>query len=87
MFSYSRLKYIILKYYKNQCEQVIMQGVVNTTFFFKDVRVFIDKRKLIFSDNEYVNFIIDLDFIEKIKILNNWHIKFFYKDLMIDIQQ
>lgn len=87
MFDYIRLKHIILKYYKNQCVQIIMQGVVNTTFFFKDVRVLIDRRKLIFSDNEDINFIIDFNYIEKIKIINEFHIRFFYKDLMIDIQQ
>lgn len=87
MIKLKRVKHILLKYYRNVNAQIKLHGVINTTLFFENTKVLIDKRKIILSDGEHKNFIVDLEDIEKIQIINVWHIILKYKNLEVDIQQ
>ena len=87
LIQYNKLKYILLKHYRNVNMQVSVNGVINTTLFLEDVKIIIDKRKIVFSNGEYKNIIIDLQNVNKIKIINKWHILIKYKEIEIDIQQ
>ena len=87
LLQYNRLKYILLKHYKNVNMQVSVNGVINTTLFLENAKIIIDKRKIVFSNGEYKNIIIDLQNVSKIKIINKWHIIINYKEIVIDIQQ
>lgn len=84
---YNRLKYILLKHYKNVNIQISVNGIINTTLFLENAKIIIDRRKLIFSNGEYKNIIIDLQNVSKIKIINKWHVIIKYKEIVIDIQQ
>ena len=70
LMQYNRLKYILLKHYKNVNIQILINGVINTTLFLEDVKIIIDKKKIVFSNGEYKNIIIDLQNVSKIKIIN-----------------
>lgn len=87
LLQYSKLKYILLKHYKNVNIQISVNGIINTTLFFENVKIIIDKRKIMFSNGDYKNIIIDLQNVSKIKIINKWHIIINYKEIEIDIQQ
>lgn len=84
---YNRLKHLLLKHYKNVNIQIEISGVINTTLFLEKAKIIIDRRKLIFSNGEYKNIIVDLQNVSKIKIINKWHILINYKEIEIDIQQ
>lgn len=87
LIQYNRLKYILLKHYKNINIQISISGIINTTLFLEKAKIIIDKRKIVFSNGEYKNIIIDLQNVSKIKIINKWHILIKYKEIEIDIQQ
>lgn len=87
LLQYNRLKYILLKHYKNVNTQIEINGIINTTLFLEKAKIIIDKRKIVFSNGEYKNIIIDLQNVSKIKIINKWHILIKYKEIEIDIQQ
>lgn len=87
LISYNRLRYILLKHYKNVNTQISINGIINTTLFLEKSKIVIDKRKIVFSNGEYKNIIIDLQNVSKIKIINKWHILIKYKEIEIDIQQ
>ena len=87
LLQYNRLKYILLKHYKNVNTQIETNGIINTTLFLEKAKITIDKRKIMFSNGEYKNIIIDLQNVSKIKIINKWHILIKYKEVEIDIQQ
>lgn len=87
LISYNRLRYILLKHYKNVNIQIEISGIINTTLFLEKAKIIIDKRKIMFSNGEYQNIIIDLQNAGKIKIINKWHILIKYKEIEIDIQQ
>lgn len=87
LLQYNRLKYILLKHYKNVNTQIETNGIINTTLFLEKAKITIDKRKIMFSNGEYKNIIIDLQNVSKIKIINKWHILIKCKEIEIDIQQ
>lgn len=87
LIHYNKLKYILLKHYKNVNIQIAINGIINTTLFLENAKIIIDRRKLIFSNGEYQNIIIDLQNTGKIKIINKWHILIKCKEIEIDIQQ
>lgn len=87
VIQYRRIRYILLKHFRNVNVQIKIKGIINTTLFLENAKVLIDRRKIIFSDGEDKNFIIDLEDIEKIEITNVWHIILKYKNITIDIQQ
>ena len=87
LISYNRLKYLLLKHYKNVNMQIAINGIINTTLFLEKSKIVIDKRKIVFSNGEYKNIIIDLQNVDKLKIINKWHILIKYKEIEIDIQQ
>ena len=87
LLQYNRLKYILLKHYKSVNIQIAINGIINTTLFLEKAKIIVDKRKLIFSNGEYKNIIIDLQNVSKIKIINKWHILIKCKEIEIDIQQ
>lgn len=87
LIHYNKLKYILLKHYKNVNIQIAINGIINTTLFLENAKIIIDKRKIMFSNGEYQNIIIDLQNAGKIKIINKWHIIINYKEIVIDIQQ
>ena len=87
LIQYNKLKYILLKHYKNVNTQISISGIINTTLFLEKAKIIIDKRKIMFSNGEYKNIIIDLQNVNKIKIINKWHILIKYKEIEIDIQQ
>lgn len=84
---YNRLKYILLKHYKNVNIQIAINGIINTTLFLENAKIIIDKRKIMFSNGDYKNIIVNLQNVSKIKIINKWHILIKYKEVEIDIQQ
>ena len=87
LIHYNKLKYILLKHYKNVNIQIAINGIINTTLFLENAKIIIDKRKIVFSNGEYKNIIIDLQNVDKLKIINKWHIIINYKEIVIDIQQ
>ena len=87
LISYNRLRYILLKHYKNVNIQIEISGIINTTLFLEKAKIIIDRRKIVFSNGEYKNIIVDLQNVSKIKIINKWHILIKYKEIEIDIQQ
>ena len=87
LIQYNKLKYILLKHYKNVNIQIAINGIINTTLFLENAKIIIDKRKIMFSNGEYQNIIIDLQNAGKIKIINKWHILIKYKEIEIEIQQ
>lgn len=87
LISYNRLRYILLKHYKNVNIQIAINGIINTTLFLENAKIIIDKRKIMFSNGDYKNIIVNLQNVSKIKIINKWHILIKYKEVEIDIQQ
>ena len=87
LIQYNNLKYILLKHYKNVNIQIAINGIINTTLFLENAKIIIDKRKIMFSNGDYKNIIVNLQNVSKIKIINKWHILIKYKEVEIDIQQ
>ena len=87
LIHYNKLKYILLKHYKNVNIQIAINGIINTTLFLENAKIIIDKRKIMFSNGDYKNIIVNLQNVSKIKIINKWHILIKYKEVEIDIQQ
>ncbi len=87
VLQYKRMKHILLKYFKNANTHITVTGIINTKIILNNTKILIDNKKIIVSDGEDENIIIDLQDIEKIKILNVWHIILKYKNLEVDIQQ
>lgn len=87
VLKYKRIKYILLKYFKNQNTHITVTGIINTKIILKNTIILIDNKKIVLSNGEYKNFIIDLEDVEKIKIINVWHFILKFKNLSIDIQQ
>lgn len=87
LIQYNKLKYILLKHYKNVNIQIAINGIINTTLFLENAKIIIDKRKIMFSNGDYKNIIVNLQNVSKIKIINKWHILINYKEIEIDIQQ
>lgn len=81
-----RLKHILLKYFRNVDTYIRISGVIDTTLCIEKAKLLVDKRKITLSDGENKNFIIDLDFIDKVKIINVWHILLLGKNVQIDMQ-
>lgn len=87
MLQFSRLKHILLKNFRNECIHIILTGMVNMRIILDYAKILIDNNKIVFSDGSNQNIIIDINYIEKIKILSNWNIILTYKNLEINIQQ
>lgn len=87
ILQYKRMKHILLKYFKNANTQIKITGVISTTLFLENTKILIDNKKIMVSDGNDKNIIIDLQDIEKIKILNVWHIILKGKNIEVDIQQ
>ena len=87
LIQYNKLKYILLKHYKNVNIQIAINGIINTTLFLENAKIIIDKRKIMFSNGDYKNIIVNLQNVSKIKIINKWHILIKCKEIEIDIQQ
>ena len=87
LIQYNKLKYILLKHYKNVNIQIAINGIINTTLFLENAKIIIDKRKIMFSNGDYKNIIVNIQNVSKIKIINKWHILIKYKEVEIDIQQ
>lgn len=87
ILKYRRMKHILLKHFKNANIQIKITGVISTTLFLESTKILIDNKKIMLSDGENENIIIDMDSIEKIKILNVWHIILKSKNIEVDIQQ
>ena len=88
-YKFNKLNYLLIEcnYNKGQAKDNEISGVINTTLFLEKAKIIIDRRKLIFSNGEYKNIIVDLQNVSKIKIINKWHILINYKEIEIDIQQ
>lgn len=86
IIQFYRLKHILLKYFRNVDTYISISGVIDTRLCIEKTKILIDKRKIILSDGENQNFIIDLDFIDKVKIINEWHILLLGKNIQIDMQ-
>lgn len=87
VLQYKRMKHILLKYFKNATTQIKITGVISTTLFLESTKILIDNRKIMVSNGENQNIIIDMENINKIDILNKWHIILKYKNVVVDIQQ
>lgn len=87
ILKYKRMKHILLKHFKNANIQIKITGVISTTLFLENTKILIDNKKIMLSDGNDKNIIIDLQNIEKIKILNVWHIILKSKNIEVDIQQ
>lgn len=87
ILQYKRMKHILLKHFKNANTQIKVTGVITTILFLESTKILIDNKKIALSDGNDKNIIIDLQNIEKIKILNVWHIILKSKNIEVDIQQ
>lgn len=87
VLQYKRMKHILLKHFKNANIQIKITGVISTTLFLESTKILIDNKKIMLSNGENQNIIIDIENIEKIKILNVWHIILKSKNIEVDIQQ
>ena len=86
IIQFYRLKHILLKYFRNVDTYIRISGVIDTNLCIEKAKLLVDKRKITLSDGENKNFIIDLDFIDKVKIVNEWHILLLGKNVQIDMQ-
>lgn len=82
-----RVKFILLKYFRNQNVKIIINGIISTDLFLENVKILIDNKKIMLSNGNNQNIIIDLQDITKIEIINKWHIIFKNQFLTVDIQQ
>lgn len=87
ILQYKRMKHILLKHFRNANTQIKINGIITTTLFLESTKILIDNKKIMLSDGENENIIIHLQDIEKIKILNVWHIILKSKNIEVDIQQ
>ena len=87
MLNYIKLKHILLKNFRNETTHIIEKGAITTRVILDKVKIIIDNQKIMLSDGNNENVIIDLNYVEKIKILNNWHINLKFKEFEISIQQ
>lgn len=87
LIKYKILKHILLKYFRNVTTHINIIGIISSTIILQNTKIVLDKKKIFFSNGEYQNFIISVDYIQKIKIVNIWHIILKFKDFEIDIQQ
>lgn len=87
ILQYKRMKHILLKHFKNANTQIKITGVISTTLFLENTKILIDNKKIMLSNGENQNVIIDLQDINKIEILNKWHIILKSKNINVDIQQ
>lgn len=87
ILKYKRMKHILLKHFKNANTQIKVTGVISTTLFLENTKILIDYKKIMLSNGENQNIIIDMENINKIDILNKWHIILKYKNVVVDIQQ
>ena len=70
LIQYNKLKYILLKHYKNVNIQIAINGIINTTLFLENAKIIIDERKIMFSNGDYKNIIVNLQNVSKIKRIN-----------------
>lgn len=87
ILQYKRMKHILLKHFKNANIQIKINGIISTTLFLENTKILIDCKKIVLSNGENENVIIDMENINKIDILNKWHIILKYKNVVVDIQQ
>lgn len=87
LIKYNILKYILLKHFRNVTTHINIIGIISSTIILQNTKIALDKKKIFLSNGEYQNFIISMDYIQKIKIVNIWHIILKFKDFEIDIQQ
>lgn len=87
IIKYNILKHILLKYFRNVTTHINIRGIISSTIILQNTKIALDKKKIFFSNGEYQNFMISVDYIQKIKIVNIWHIILKFKDFEIDIQQ
>lgn len=87
VLQYKRMKHILLKHFKNANIQIKINGIISTTLFLESTKILIDNKKIMLSNGENQNIIIDMENINKIDILNKWHIILKYKNVVVDIQQ
>ncbi len=87
ILKYKRMKHILLKYFRNANTHITVTGIINTKIVLNNTKILIDNKKIMLSDGENQNIIIDLQDINKIEILNKWHIILKSKNINVDIQQ
>lgn len=87
LIKYKILKHILLKHFRNITTHINIRGIISSTIILQNTKIALDKKKIFFSNGEYQNFMISVDYIQKIKIVNIWHIILKFKDVEIDIQQ
>ena len=87
IIKYNILKHILLKYFRNVTIHINITGIISSTIILENTKIALDNKKIFLSNREYQNFIINMDYIQKIKIVNIWHIILKFKDFEIDIQQ
>ena len=87
IIKYNILKHILLKHFRNITTHINIRGIISSTIILQNTKIALDKKKIFFSNGEYQNFMISVDYIQKIKIVNIWHIILKFKDFEIDIQQ
>ena len=87
LIKYKILKHILLKHFRNITTHINIRGIISSTIILQNTKIALDNKKIFLSNGEYQNFIINMDYIQKIKIVNIWHIILKFKDFEIDIQQ
>lgn len=87
IIKYNILKHILLKHFRNITTHINIRGIISSTIILQNTKIALDNKKIFLSNGEYQNFIISMDYIRKIKIINIWHIILKFKDFEIDIQQ
>lgn len=87
LLQFKRLKHILLKYYIHENTKIIINGAINTDLYIENTKILIDNKKIMLSNGDNQNIIIDLQDINKIEIINKWHMILKNRFLTIDIQQ
>lgn len=87
ILKYNKLKYTLLKYFRNMNIVITLNEAVETSIYIENAKILIDNKKICLSDGNDRNFIINFNYIEKIKIVNKLCIILQLRDITIQIEQ
>ena len=80
-----KLKRIILKNYRNAMVLIKIRGIISTNIRLFNVRVIINKQKLIFADDDN-EFILEFLLIKRITFIDIAHIEIEFEDFRVILE-
>ena len=80
-----KLKRIILKNYRNVTVLIKIRGIISTNIRLFNVRVIINKQKLIFADDDN-EFILEFLLIKRITFIDIAHIEIEFEDFRVILE-